>query len=192
MWFWTLSLQNVLATVQREKKPENISGISEAFLPLSLSLPRRSPLSPAHLPAEVLSLSSCLFSATTRLTHSNSHGCQEVLGDFLFASILFQGHGAKVSYTHSCTFARWGIDAVVRITLNAADSLKLHKLLKSNSHQLRIMLHMLQFPSKPLFLPGLWRHIASHYSWDKQDIAKHVRVWQKSQAVLQCTWYFTL
>lgn len=50
---------------------------------------------------------------------------------------------------------------------------------------------MPKFPSNPLFLPGLWKHITSHYPRNRQDIAKHVRVWQKSQAVLQRTWYFT-
>lgn len=50
---------------------------------------------------------------------------------------------------------------------------------------------MLKFPSKALFLPSLWRLIASHYPWNRQDIAKHVRVWQKSQAVLQRIWHLT-
>lgn len=93
----------------------------------------------------------------SRLIHSNSHGCQEVLGDFLFAFILFQGHRAVLSCTHSCTFPGRGADTVVRIALYS-DSLNRHKLLKSTSHQLRILLHMLKFPSKPLLLPGLWRH----------------------------------
>lgn len=147
----------------------------------------------AHLPAEVLFLSSCLFPASPELTQSNSHSCQEVLGDFLFAFILFQGHGAELSYTHSCNSPRPGL----RITLNAADPLNLHRLLKSSSHQLRILLHMLlKFSSKPLFfpglfLPGLWRQIASRYPRNRQDIAKRVRVWHKSQAVLQCTWHLT-
>lgn len=67
------------------------------------------------------------------------------------------GHGAVLSRTHSCTFPGRGADTVVRIALYS-DSLNRHKLLKSTSHQLRILLHMLKFPSKPLLLPGLWRH----------------------------------
>lgn len=81
MWFRTLSLSNVLPTVRRKNKPENVSGISEALLPLSLSLPKRAPC-----PWIICLLkSSWLFSASPRLIHSNSHGSQEVLGDFLVA-----------------------------------------------------------------------------------------------------------
>lgn len=191
MWFWTLSLQNVLATVQMEKKPENVSGISEALLPLSLSLPKRSPCPrlicllksspcPPHcsqtprtdslqfprLPEGSWGLSICLF------TLPGPWGWAELHPQLHFS----QARDWRCGHNHT-ECSRFPKPA------QTAE--------KQVSYQLRILLHVLKFPSKPLFLPGLWRHISSHYPWKRQDIAQCVHMRQKSEAALQRTWYLT-